>query len=33
MKIRMNAGKSSAHADFLCLWYFRYYRILTDICT
>nr|DAQ13505.1 MAG TPA: hypothetical protein [Caudoviricetes sp.] len=32
MKIRMNAGKSSVHADFLYLKQFGYYRILTDIC-
>nr|DAU11829.1 MAG TPA: hypothetical protein [Caudoviricetes sp.] len=27
----MNAGKSSAHADFLYLQLIEYYRILTDI--
>nr|DAG73272.1 MAG TPA: hypothetical protein [Caudoviricetes sp.] len=33
MKIRMNAGKSSDHADFLRLRSFTYCRILTDACT
>ena len=33
VKIRMNTGKFSVHADFLYLRLIKYYRILTDICT